>query len=185
MKISNQLHNIKNDLLGYCRNHIDSLAKLIEADYDSSNMIVKLKYKNKPKIELASILRKLDSTGNATVIRAERGSFLEWILCTENTIKCIELFFSFMGVVIPLVIYELEKKHKKPLTTSVSSRTTVEAHTSIEQTTTDNIVFKSNVMIQTEIVTNVISVITSSEYDLLGNQGYTIKNIISIEKDTD
>lgn len=90
---------------------------------------LKITYVAEPDIPICSLLeqmmRSMNVSGNYPVrIKTEVGSFVEWIQCYDNILKCLQLLVSILGVSVNLV------KAKKATTESVSSESNKEENDS-------------------------------------------------------
>lgn len=78
-------------------------------------VILRITYKYKPVIRLIEIMSKLAPySPPPKQIHTSTGSFIEWISCTENIVKCVELFLQLIGdIAIPFVILHLENNSRQ------------------------------------------------------------------------
>ena len=87
------------------------LDETIEPSVASQNVIIEIKYLEKPKIELSYILNQF-GMGQCNQIRTAKGSFFEWISCPNNIISCLEIFLMLLDISVPIVYDSIKTKKK-------------------------------------------------------------------------
>ena len=75
------------------------------------NLIIEIKYLEKPQMELSCILNQF-GMGQCHQIKTAKGSFLEWISCPNNIISCLEIFLMLLDITVPIVYDSIKAKKK-------------------------------------------------------------------------
>lgn len=98
----------------------EQLQKLLDKIPKSTNEMAELKiiYSEKPELPLLKILNDFCTCisidcPHPRLIRTEKGSFHEFHEIATIAIPYLQTFFSFLGVIIPIVIYKKQKKENK------------------------------------------------------------------------
>lgn len=77
-----------------------------------NNVVIEIKYLEKPKVDLSYILNQF-GYGECYQIKTANGSFYEWISCPDNIISCLEIFLMLLGIVTPIAYESIKSKKKK------------------------------------------------------------------------
>lgn len=102
VKIKSDLIQVKNSILTNYYAFIEYLAETIESDKIEGKAVINIVYEEQPKYRLTDVLNEIAGTQDAYVIKTQKGSFIEWISCTSNMITCLEIFLSFLGIIVPI-----------------------------------------------------------------------------------
>ena len=106
-------------LLEYYHQTISQLHDKLQSLKAEGNPIqLKITYKEEPAVPICSLFKQMMSSmnisGNYPVrIKTEVGSFIEWIQCYDNILKCLQLLVSVLGLSINLV--KTKKANDKPM----------------------------------------------------------------------
>ena len=92
------------------------LLQLPEITVKSAEVEMKVVYMSAPSLELLHLINQfhqdLCCNGPAPqLMRTEEGSYIEWLKISEIALPYIQTFFSLLGLIIPFMIYKLEKKN--------------------------------------------------------------------------
>lgn len=84
----------------------------------NSTVEIEMHYMEKPQAELVEIINKLIKKNNlsfyeAKLIKTAKGSFIEWIQTNAAIVPYIQAFISLMGVYVPIVYKQLNKKKEE------------------------------------------------------------------------
>lgn len=107
------LNLIKNELYqAYLTmgSNISIFSKTEEIDKEH---IIKLVYDQEPQIPICYIINEIKTSlgieaPDATRLKTEKGSFLEWISCYDSVLQCLQLFITVLGLG-----YTIVSEHKK------------------------------------------------------------------------
>ena len=187
-KINSELLFIKNNILSYYHSFINNIAKRVSDSYEENEVIIKIVYNEKPQRELTSILKEIDDTQEARVIKTEEGSFIEWIECISALLPYIDIFLSILGIVIPIV-WDLHKtstsKSPEPTTDYVFEVNNVFEVNDISQkelAVIPELVKQAiNPLLQKKVNKTIKVIVNNKFVESTDNFGYTNKNIRSIE----
>ena len=157
---------------------------------------LKIIYSNKPIFPLLDLLTEFSTLVHPkcpvpNLIRTEKGSFIEYHNIAVAVIPYLQTFFSFLGIVVPIIIYKNEKKindYKENEKKSIATNST--ENTELKITLTTNGVNCSPILLPgcTNITSNT-NVIVSDMVKILESQqkinragfcGYNAQNIQSI-----
>lgn len=103
--VINQIHNMLFEHYRKIIKDIDSELNQIKSK--NSPLTLKITYVEEPSIPICSLLIQIMNAvgiNGAVPIRKEtaKGSFIEWIKCYDNILKCLQLFISILGLQIKL-----------------------------------------------------------------------------------
>lgn len=112
-KCEESLNLIRNELYqAYLTmgNNISIFSKTEEIDKEH---IIKLVYDQEPQIPICYIINEIKTSlgieaPDATRLKTEKGSFLEWISCYDSVLQCLQLFITVLGLG-----YTIVSEHKK------------------------------------------------------------------------
>lgn len=114
IKIKSDLIQVKNSILTNYYAFIDYLSETIKCDIIEEKAVINIVYEKQPQYRLSDVLNEIAGTQEAYVIKTQKGSFIEWISCTSNMITCLEIFLSFLGIVVPIAwdIHKSKSPHE-------------------------------------------------------------------------
>lgn len=124
------------------------------------------------------------------LIRAEKGSFREYHEIAVAILPYLQTFFSFLGIVVPIVIYKHQKKDHEKEVTEEETTATIKGKEKIEVTITTKTAEHSPILLpNTSVIASDTNTITSDVIRILNSQqinnysdfcGYNNHNIQSI-----
>lgn len=171
----------------------NNLERLPETSNITDTVELKIVYSEQPTLPLLNILTEFSVLADPrcpmpSLIRTEKGSFVEFHDIAVVIIPYLQTLFAFLGVVIPIVIYKKQKPKSKEQEAETESTIPI-TKTEIEVTLTTTAVDKSTILIpSTANITQNTSIIVSDVVETLENQqisnsgfcGYNKKNVQSI-----
>lgn len=187
-KINPELLFIQNNIFSYYHSFMNDIEKRVSDFYGEDEVIIKIVYNERPKLQLTNILKEIDDTQEARVIKTEKGSFIEWIDCITVALPYIEIFLGVLGIAVPIV-WDIHK--------NANSKPTEPARDYVFEV--DNVfevkdISQKELAVIPELVKQTISpvlqkkvnktikvVITNKFIESADNFGYTNENIRSIE----
>lgn len=115
-KCRESLNLIKNELYQAYQIMGSSINYFNKTEETSQEHIVKLVYNQKPQIPICSIINEIKKSlgidaPDATRLKTEKGSFLEWISCCGSVLQCLQLFVTVLG--LDGAIFNKHKKKEK------------------------------------------------------------------------
>lgn len=116
-KCRQSLNLIKNELYQAYQIMGSSIGCLCKTKEIDKEHIVKLVYNQEPQIPICSIINEIKrSLGidapDAIRLKAEKGSFHEWIVCYDSILQCLQLFITVLGLGYTIVS-DHNKEEKK------------------------------------------------------------------------
>lgn len=79
---------------------------------EGRNLLIEIKYLEKPKMDLSQILNKF-GVGYCHQVKTANGSFYEWISCPDNVAMCLEIFLMLLGIAVPIICDSIKTKKNK------------------------------------------------------------------------
>ncbi len=116
-KCKDTLVLIKNELYNAYQTIGQSIDFLYNREEPDIERIVKIVYEQEPQIPICSILNEIKASlgidaPDAVRIKAEVGSFHEWISCYDSILQCLQLFLAVLGLGYTVVSNYQKKNHK-------------------------------------------------------------------------
>lgn len=181
---------IQNSVLSNYQCFIDDLIDHLKNAPANGEFEIKIIYEKKPKYRLTNIIKELDSTKEAYVIKTEKGSFIEWIKCTADVLPYIDIFLNFLGVATALISVVMDKKSNKEDSKNENIDCIIEINNNIDLSNLS----KKQLKILPQMIENSVNPILNMNLDktvkfILNNNfikendkfGYTNQNIKSIK----
>jgi len=103
IKSKSTLKLIKNELSMFYQSIGSIIAYSADSSMRDTEKIVKIVYEEEPQIPICSIINEIKAAlkieaPNAVRIKAEKGSFHEWISCYDSVLGCLQLFVAVLGL---------------------------------------------------------------------------------------
>lgn len=102
-KCRESLNLIRNELYQAYQIMGSSISYSNRTEENDKEHIVKLVYNHEPQIPICSIINEIKmslgiNAPGATRLKAEKGSFHEWISCYDSVLQCLQLFVAVLGL---------------------------------------------------------------------------------------
>lgn len=119
-KCRESLNLIRNELYQTYQIMGSSIKCFNRTEENDKELIVKIVYNQEPKIPICSIINEIKmslgiSAPDAIRLKAEKGSFHEWISCYDSVLQCLQLFVAVLGLGYTIVSTQINSKKEDNL----------------------------------------------------------------------